>query len=270
MLADGVRLHLHHGPIDLIIKADRPARTQAYGLAVARFETVLDELVAELPALRARSDTQALSGRVAQKMLDATRLLTARFITPMAAVAGAVADEICAAMAPAHPRKTYVNNGGDTAFSLEDGEQIRVAAPWGRIKLNHGDPWRGIASSGWRGRSHSLGIADCVTVVARTAAGADAAATVIANAVNLANHPAVTRKPAHELWPDSDLGGRGVTTHVGPLSRADVDEALSAGARYAQTLLSQGLIGAACLTLNGETRSLGAQHVLQQPEALDA
>ena len=34
-------------------------------------------------------------------------------------------------------------------------------------------PHRGVATSGWRGRSHSLGIADSVTVVARNAAAAD-------------------------------------------------------------------------------------------------
>ena len=43
-----------------------------------------------------------------------------------------------------------------------------------------GSPVRGVATSGWRGRSHSLGIADSVTVLAATAAMADAAATVIA------------------------------------------------------------------------------------------
>ena len=50
---------------------------------------------------------------------------------------------------------------------------------------------RGIATSGWRGRSFSLGIADAVTVLAATAAEADAAATVIANAVDLPGHPAI-------------------------------------------------------------------------------
>lgn len=270
MLPDGVRLHLHHGPIDLIVEANAAARVQAYALAVARFETVLDELVAELPALRAPSGSQALNGAIAQNMLAATQPLNARFITPMASVAGAVADEICAAMSNAQPRKAYVNNGGDTAFHLEGAEQIRAAAPWGKIALRHIDPWRGIASSGWRGRSHSLGIADCVTVVARNAARADAAATLIANAIDLPDHPAITRIPARQLWPDSDLGDRLVTTDVGPLSHADVDRALGAGARYAEALLSKGLIGAACLTLCGQTHSLGADDVLQLPEALDA
>ena len=67
---------------------------------------------------------------------------------------------------------------------------------------------RGVATSGWRGRSFSLGIADAVTVLAATAAAADAAATIIANAVDLPGHPAIARRPASELEDDSDLGDR--------------------------------------------------------------
>ena len=80
------------------------------------------------------------------------------------------------------------------------------------------DPARGIATSGRHGRSFSLGIADAVTVLARTAAQADAAATIIANAVDLPGHPAILRCPAHDLQPDSDLGARLVTRDVGDLS----------------------------------------------------
>ena len=43
------------------------------------------------------------------------------FITPMAAVAGAVADEILQAMRRAAPlARAYVNNGGDIALHLAD------------------------------------------------------------------------------------------------------------------------------------------------------
>ena len=90
---------------------------------------------------------------------------------------------------------------------------------------------RGVATSGWRGRSFSLGIADAVTVLATNAAPADAAATLIANAVDLPGHPAVTRVPARELAPDSDLGDRLVTQGVGPLSPREIAGALEAGLR---------------------------------------
>ena len=51
---DGSRLHLQHGPIDLIVEAfgERSQVVEAYRLAWERFRTVLDELVEELPALR--------------------------------------------------------------------------------------------------------------------------------------------------------------------------------------------------------------------------
>ena len=53
-LADG-RLHLHDGPIDLIIEAfgETSAIATAYAAAWRRFLTILDELCAELPLLRA-------------------------------------------------------------------------------------------------------------------------------------------------------------------------------------------------------------------------
>src|SRR5690606_41231750 len=71
-----------------------------------------------------------------------------------------------------------------------------------RIRIRAEDEVRGVATSGWRGRSFSLGIADAVTVLARTGAEADAAATLIANAVDLPGHPAIKRRPARELAPE--------------------------------------------------------------------
>ncbi|HER26599.1 MAG TPA: UPF0280 family protein, partial [Rhodospirillales bacterium] len=56
ILADGRRLHLHEGPIDLIIEAIGPGRQDAYDLAVGRFRGLLQELVHELPELRLAAD----------------------------------------------------------------------------------------------------------------------------------------------------------------------------------------------------------------------
>ena len=150
------------------------------------------------------------------------------FITPMAAVAGAVAEEILAAMiAAAELSRAYVNDGGDIAIHLTACEKFVVGmverpdrpSLFGTTTLHAKDPVRGIATSGWRGRSFSLGIADAVTVLADRAAAADAAATIIANAVDLPGHPAIVRVPARELAPDSDLGDHAVTQAVGSLDR---------------------------------------------------
>ena len=272
-LADGKRLHLQDGPIDLIIEArgDETNVRAAHDAAVRRFTGLLDELCAELPLLRAAADPAhcLLQGTVARRMHAAVALFASdHFITPMAAVAGAVAEEILGAMLRnAQLHHAYVNNGGDIALHLGESEHFviglaeRPDAP-GLMRtmiVRHDDASRGVATSGRYGRSFSLGIADAVTVLARTAAQADAAATIIANAVDLPGHPAVIRRPADELQPDSDLGARLVTRDVGPLENDEVDEALAAGARSAGKLLAAGLIEGAALRLLGETVVIGTR-----------
>jgi ApbE superfamily uncharacterized protein (UPF0280 family) len=268
LLADGRRLHLQDGPIDLIVEAwGSEANVRlAYDAAARRFTGLLDTLCEELPELRKPAEHArcGLHGKIARRMHAAVSPYAAdHFITPMAAVAGAVAEEILGAMMDAaHLDRAYVNNGGDIALHLGPGERFTVGLvdrP-DRPGLMHAtiieaeDPTRGIATSGRHGRSFSLGIADAVTVLARTAAQADAAATIIANAVDLPGHPAVRRCPAHDLQPDSDLGARLVTREVGDLSRYEIEEALEAGAERARSLLARGLIESAALRLHGETR----------------
>ena len=259
---DGRRLHLNHGPIDLIVEAfGAPEERRAgYGQAVARFQTILTELVGELPELRRPVGRlpRAFAGPTARRMERAV-CRHASFITPMAAVAGSVADEIMAAMCTGRAlQKAYVNNGGDCALHLGDGETLNIAIAgtgYGfadRVTIRAGDPVRGVATSGWRGRSHSLGIADAVTVLGADAAAADAAATIIANAVDLPGHPAIERAPASSLQPDSDLGERLVTVGVGALSGAEVAEALERGLAVAEDCRKRDLVHAAALFLEGD------------------
>jgi ApbE superfamily uncharacterized protein (UPF0280 family) len=129
---------------------------------------------------------------------------------------------------------------------------------FGTTTVQSGDPVRGVATSGWRGRSFSLGIADAVTVLADRAAAADAAATIIANAVNLPRHPGIVRVAASELAPDSDLGDRLVTQAVGQLTSQETDQALEAGVRTAELLLRMGLIRSVALSLQRQTRVIGS------------
>lgn len=261
LLADG-RLHLQHGPIDLIVEAfgDDGEVTQAYRQAVGRFGDILSTLVSELPALRRPvGDAYPLfRGPVARRMAAAVWPHRSVFITPMAAVAGAVADEMLQAMVVGRTLdKAYVNNGGDIAFHLAPGRSLRAGlfsqALDGAVMLTDDRPVRGIATSGWGGRSFSLGIADSATVLARTAAAADAAATLVANAVDV-DHPAITRRPARELDPDSDLLDRPVTVAAGPLPPARVAEALDRGIAEAQRLRRCRLIDGAAVSLRGQWR----------------
>ncbi len=265
MLTDGRRLHLNHGPIDLIIGVNSEARAEAFFLARSRFESVLEELVSELETLRKPVADRPPIGTIARAMWRATTPLTEHFITPMAAVAGAVADEILRSISSATGlTKAYVNNGGDIALYLSAGQHVTSAMAGGNITIHASDPYRGVATSGWQGRSHSLGIADTVSVVAKNAAAADAAATMIANAVNLPGHPAIRRRPAHEHSPDSDLGGRLITTGVGQLSGEETNAALAHGAHYTRSLKKKGLIAGAYLSLNETSRTIGeAFHILK-------
>lgn len=258
----GNRLHLNHGPIDVILQGwgDPRALAQGYAAVADRFPAILPGLCAELPALR--HPDAPLHGPIARRMAAATRPFRPAFITPMAAVAGAVAEAVLRAFIRPGITRAFANNGGDIALHLDPGESLTcaIAARPGtadRITIREADPVRGIATSGWRGRSHSLGIADAVTVLAATAPMADAAATMIANAVDLPGHPAITRRPARDLAPDSDLGPRPVTTAVGPLSTPDITTALSAGETRAQRLRTQGLIEAAALFLHPCLRTIG-------------
>ncbi len=269
VLPDGCRRHLQHGPIDIILEAFGPAaeRTQAYDQAWQRFHTILEELTAELPLLRSAVDGEAtaLQGPIARRMHQICRPHAAVFVTPMAAVAGAVADAVLAAMVEGRQlERAYVNDGGDIALYLAPGQSFTSGivtlgespALDGVSRIAAESPVRGIATSGWRGRSFSLGIADSVTVLAESAAAADVAATLIANAVDV-DDPAVLRLPASDLSPDNELGSRPVTVDVGPLSPLQVERALEAGTGVARDMAARGLIVQALLSLQGHTRMAG-------------
>lgn len=261
LLSCGNRLHLQHGPIDLIIGADGD-RASAFHAAQARFETILPELVGELDILKfpVSSELVLPQGAVAWRMIRAVAPHSGQFVTPMAAVAGSVADEVLSAMiTEADLRRAYVNNGGDIAIHLAQGESFAMAISslqgqdLGRLTIDSDAPVRGIATSGQGGRSLSRGIADSVTVLAQSASMADAAATLIANAVDLPDHPAVERKPAQDVREDSELGDIPIVTHCGDLSYADKMQALRHGLAAAEVMLNRNLIQAAALFLQGES-----------------
>jgi ApbE superfamily uncharacterized protein (UPF0280 family) len=275
----GQRWHFQHGPIDLLISADGDAAAveAAHAAAWERFEQLLPELVQELAQLRLAVPYQNLAcplqGPVARRMWHACKPFGNAFITPMAAVAGAVAQEIVASYQRPGIDRAWVNNGGDIALHLLPGQSLRVglyadiakldAAQLqdqlvldGQFSVNAAMPVRGVATSGWRGRSFSVGIADSVTVLARTAAQADAAATVIANAVNV-NDARVQRAPASALKDDSDLGDRLVTTHVPLLEPRLVQQALQAGLAKARALRACGLVFSAVLVCQQQVLTTG-------------
>jgi uncharacterized protein len=263
------RLHLREGPIDLVVAADGGAEAvaRAFRAASQRFEGLLAEIVAELPQLRQPivKEFPSLRGSIARRMAQAAWPFRGMFITPMVAVAGAVAEAVLAAVVQAAPlRRAFVNDGGDIALHLAAGERLDIGIVRSlerpeletSVRITSDTPIRGIATSGWRGRSFSLGIADAVTTLARSAAEADAAATMVANAVNVAD-PAIQRHPARSLDPDSDLADIPVTVAVGHLCSDSIVEALAFGRRKAEAFIDAGLIEGAVISLAGRSVSVG-------------
>lgn len=268
-LGDG-RYHFQHGPMDIVIGAEgEPAAVQgAHADAWARFRGLLQELVSELPALRVPlEDTCVLRGDVARNMWQAARVFSPAFVTPMVAVAGAVAQHLVQSYQRPGVTRAWVNNGGDIALHLTPGQRFRIGLfadidrlAWldatdglpvdGVFDVAHASPVRGVATSGWRGRSFSLGIADSVTILAATAAQADACATLVANAVNV-DDPRIRRRPANQLKDDTDLGAIAVTVDVPRLQPAQVAQALKAGLDRALALREAGLICASVITCQG-------------------
>ena len=295
-LPDG-RWHFQHGPIDLVIGAEgQPGAVAAADAAAwARFEPLLAELVAELPHLRQPVADAAsacpLQGPVARRMWSACvplRAEAAGFITPMAAVAGSVAQELIACYQRPGIQRAWVNNGGDIALHLAPGASARVGlfadldrfdvaaaarTTEGSLRtdagftVQAGDPVRGVATSGWRGRSQSRGIADAVTVLAASAAMADAAATVIANVVDV-DDARIQRQPANAVRDESDLGERLVTVAVPPLPPALIEQALQRGLACARRLQALGLVQAALLVCQGSLARLPAVSALELPPEL--
>ncbi len=288
------RWHFQHGPMDIVLSAhgDAEAVDQAFESAWIRFEDLLDDLVTELSLLKSpisRIGECPMEGVVARRMWRACAPYRATFITPMAAVAGSVADELIAFFDRDGIDKAWVNNGGDIAlhFSRDSGSD-RDARPLsnvfrvglyadisrldvqqlsdglnldGTLEVSSDMPVRGIATSGWRGRSFSLGIADSVTVLATTAARADAAASMIANEVNVADDR-ILRIPADEVKDGSDLGAIPVTVDVPQLPAHLVAQAIQAGTRRAEDLQRRGLIESAVLVCQGQIRIVDSRVAL--------
>jgi uncharacterized protein len=275
-LLDDGRWHFQHGPIDIVLQlAGEPqACADALENTWLRFEQILPELVSELSFLRlpvSELTHHSFSHSVAQRMYRAAAQAAFasrdEFITPMAAVAGSVAQALLPTLAQPGVDKAFVNNGGDIALHLQAGESWRVGVVTdlakaftamqthelvvdGAFVISADMPVRGIATSGWQGRSFSFGIADSVTVLAANAAQADVAATLIANAVNI-DDPRIQRRPADSLRDDTDLGARLVTVDVPRLSEAQIQQALQLGLDCARDMQARGLIYAALLSCQG-------------------
>ena len=249
------RLFLQHGPTNIVIEALGIDKNLAYLNAKNYFETLLEELVLDLTLLKKEVVlNRKFNNKISQSMQDATERFIPSFITPMAAVAGSIADNILKVLInDKHLEKAYVNNGGDISFYLNENQTMKgslAAIPNMITEIKHKNSSRGIATSGWRGKSFSRGIADSVTVLANNAAIADAAATMIGNAVDIYDHPNIKKKPANFIYEDSDLNNLLVTVEVGKLTKIEIKKALKNGYQTAIKYVQKDLINTALIQLS--------------------
>ena len=249
------RLFLQHGPINIVLEAFGDDKKLAYWNAKKYFETLLDQLVLDLALLKKEVVfNRKFNNKISQSMQDATERFTPSFITPMAAVAGSIADNILRVVVNGtNLEKAYVNNGGDVSFYLNENQTMKSslsAIPNMVAEIKYKDKSRGIATSGWRGKSFSRGIADSVTVLADNAAVADAAATMIGNSVDIYNHPKIKKKPANKIYEDSDLNDLLITVQVGNLTKVEIKEALKNGYQTALQYVQEDLINTALIQLS--------------------
>jgi ApbE superfamily uncharacterized protein (UPF0280 family) len=197
---------------------------------------------------------------LALKMVASVKAVGDQDLTPMAAVAGTIADAVADFLFERGMTRVLVDNGGDVVIRSCDGEPVTVGIrPQVDTKsISHaivlgpeGTAW-GIATSGLGGRSLTRGVADAATIVAADASLADAAATAVANA-SYVTHSAVARKPAEEIDLFTDIAGLQVTDKVGRLPDSTRQEALDRSIRRAEKLIQRKIIFGAFVCVQGKT-----------------
>jgi len=225
---------------------------------------LLKQLSHSLPVIKQRSSR--LTSRkdfpqVVNEMILATRLMEDPSLTPMAAVAGATADLVADYLLQTGATKIIVDNGGDIAIRLREGESAKVGLCLdiskhevkSYVSVNRDC---GICTSGFGGRSFTLGIADSVVVLSDRASVADAAATRLGNRTNIIS-PKVLREKAKNIYPDTDIPEEKVTVAIGDLSDAEIKGALGNGGAEASKLIRRQLIGGAVIAVKGRKQNLG-------------
>ncbi|MEJ2219670.1 MAG: hypothetical protein P8X80_02545 [Desulfobacterales bacterium] len=248
------------GPMRLAIRAwqnDRPQIALSQQAAEASF-VYLEAVATHKKALSeiAGNVSPAAENALALRMIESVRAIGDMDLTPMAAVAGTIADAVADWIFNRGPTKVLVDNGGDIAVRLAAGESATVGIR-PRVEcfdISHiarlddrRSSW-GVTTSGLGGRSFTRGIASAVTVIAENASIADAAATAIANAC-VVEDPGIVQLPAEQVDPRTDLKGVNVTTEVGALSHGKKIQAVKTALAKAEMLCRREAIVGAVIAL---------------------
>ena len=213
MLAGG-GVMVECGPMRLVIRAwvGRVPQPQAAARAAEEAVTFLERLARVRPLLGGgwHERLPRLREPLALKMAASVAAVGDEDLTPMAAVAGTIADAVADFLVDRGQTRVIVENGGDVAVRIGDGEAVTVgirpevgeARMAQVIALGPERASWGVATSGLGGRSLTRGVVSAAMVVAGDAARADAAATAVANASLVEDDAVVPRgrrgaRPAH-------------------------------------------------------------------------
>lgn len=251
------------GPVQMSIRAER--KGQPLGREWRKLEQLVSDWLGDLKryleeACKPWTQVKDTSHcpKVFRLMHDAVRSTSEPTLTSMAAVAGTISEMVCNYLTERGATKVLVNNGGDIAVHLGDGESTRVgiiprlgAQPSHYVQLSSASAIKGIATSGFGGRSFTRGIADAAVALAAKPSIADACATVLANAVNVES-PLIERRQARELDPATDIPNLWVTTKILPLPGETRDCALANGMEKAREMVDSKLLFGAILFLAGK------------------
>lgn len=263
ILHGGRAVLAENGPLRLVIQpfSGPVAETELAKEAAEYAFDCLARVAAALPALRRRHGLIATLPRdeIARVMLESVRIIGDEDLTPMAAVAGTIADFVADWLFARKVTRVIVDNGGDIAIRLKPGESARVGLRpvidsleiTHLIHLDSTYPSWGVTTSGMGGRSLTRGIASAVTVFASTASVADAAATAIANSC-FAEDGNIRQVPAITVDPTTDLGEMLVTVSASGLAAKTVTAALENGLEKAKAVMQRGDIRGALIAVAGK------------------
>lgn len=251
--------------IDASIHGERNPELEK--LAAFKAIEFLSQVAAErhklnLPATKIEQEPDS---SVVREMWKACRMIISTDLTPMAAVAGSIADAVADYLISEGATRSIVNNGGDIALRTIEDAPITVGIRSDisshivdhKLRVLGSDRVGGVCSSGLGGRSFTRGIASSAVVFAARCSVADAAATEIANHTYIQSS-GIRRIQAKELDPDSDIKDLEITIGFDKLTEREINEALDKGLARAEQLTGQGLILGAFLNVCGRMATCGS------------
>ena len=256
------KLFIENGPTNILAEAFSLEKKDIYNLICEYSSKFLEDLSLEIEILKKPTyENNRFISEIANTMFNSTKLFLPKFITPMASVAGSISELLLLkVLEKFNVNKIYINNGGDISLYITKNEKFNfsIGGETGFIvEYSDMDGLGGIATSGWKGRSFSMGIADSVTVIAEKASVADAAATIICNHIDLEDSKKVKKVIANDLYENTDLNNKLITVSVEDLTESEIKEAILKGKAISEYFIAKKIIKSVIINLQNNILILG-------------